>query len=365
MTDATDDGELLGRREVEKHDESWLGLGLQLFWCSIVPTVGQSRTLSCWTPKDTLSDAPFGHLLATIQPSIDRLPPRSLLFVACPLPPFALTVPEKSTRTMSDALLSCAICYDASSTTMIECPSCTTAFCHECLQTYVELAIQEGRVRRLQCPSCPVVFTPDMILDLVSPEMFARYVELKAKVCTGRVCPRCGERVTSTGRKIHCDACNISSCGDCGEAYHLFGCQDRSFKAWKRCEKERDVRACPNCRADIEKQGGCTHMTCAHCEFEFCWLCRVEWSRHADAMCKPRAFFESESSALGPNAPIRAVTKSVVAVAALAVAAVGVGVAAVVAPSLFLFDGAKGVLRRQKQNQSIKKWKKLHMKTNA
>jgi hypothetical protein len=34
----------------------------------------------------------------------------------------------------------------------------------------------------------------------------------------------------------------------------------------------RDARACPRCRATIERSAGCNHMTC-HCGHEFCWLC--------------------------------------------------------------------------------------------
>ncbi|KAF0690468.1 hypothetical protein As57867_018062, partial [Aphanomyces stellatus] len=145
-----------------------------------------------------------------------------------------------------------------------------------------------------------------------------------------------------------------ASCGECGEPYHLLTrCRDRAgLAAWRRA---RDVRACPNCHASIEKLGGCTHMTCSHCDFEFCWLCRVDWTRHTELMCKPRAFLES--TAYGPTAPLRAVTKSMVVVAALAAAAVAAGVAVVVVPPMLLFDGAKDAIHRQKQSQTLKKLK--------
>lgn len=44
---------------------------------------------------------------------------------------------------------------------------------------------------------------------------------------------------------------------------------------------------CPECRAPIEKNGGCMHMSCKKnsggCGFEFCWLCRGPWSEHGSA----------------------------------------------------------------------------------
>ena len=46
---------------------------------------------------------------------------------------------------------------------------------------------------------------------------------------------------------------------------------------WKR----RNTKPCPRCRAPIEKNAGCCHMTCkntsAGCTHEFCWHCCAPW----------------------------------------------------------------------------------------
>lgn len=48
-----------------------------------------------------------------------------------------------------------------------------------------------------------------------------------------------------------------------------------------------NTKKCPECRAPIEKNGGCMHMSCKKnsggCGFEFCWLCRGPWSEHGSA----------------------------------------------------------------------------------
>jgi len=41
-----------------------------------------------------------------------------------------------------------------------------------------------------------------------------------------------------------------------------------------------NTKTCPTCRSPIEKNGGCMHMTCSRCYYEFCWLCRSDWNNH-------------------------------------------------------------------------------------
>ncbi|ETW02569.1 hypothetical protein, variant [Aphanomyces invadans] len=286
-----------------------------------------------------------------ITPELSTAPPK-------PMPALNALVPSADINSQPRE---CAICFEKSQAkNLCGSTTCGSFFCNGCVQMYLQIKIQDGQVRRIRCPGlgCTAILSSHHIHGHVTTDHFQRYLELKEKVRSGRVCPPCGQPVTSTGRKIHCQACTATTCGDCGEPYHLFGCKDVSYKTWRQ-QTEHDVRSCPNCHVDIEKHGGCTHMVCTHCEFEFCWLCRVSWDRHTDAMCKPLAFLESESTSLGPNAPIRAVTKSIVVVAATGVAAVSVGIAAAIAPPVLLYNGVKSLLHRRKQAKAIKKLESL------
>jgi hypothetical protein len=44
-----------------------------------------------------------------------------------------------------------------------------------------------------------------------------------------------------------------------------------------------NTRPCPKCNTPIEKNDGCNHMICLnrHCRYEFCWICRKDWSLHS------------------------------------------------------------------------------------
>ena len=39
------------------------------------------------------------------------------------------------------------------------------------------------------------------------------------------------------------------------------------------------TKPCPKCRTPTERDGGCMHMECTRCKFEWCWLCQTNWTR--------------------------------------------------------------------------------------
>lgn len=41
-----------------------------------------------------------------------------------------------------------------------------------------------------------------------------------------------------------------------------------------------NTKDCPKCHIYIEKNGGCNHMQCTSCKFDFCWMCLGDWKAH-------------------------------------------------------------------------------------
>jgi len=37
--------------------------------------------------------------------------------------------------------------------------------------------------------------------------------------------------------------------------------------------KEQNCRKCPECKTFINRDGGCSHMVCRLCKYQFCWIC--------------------------------------------------------------------------------------------
>lgn len=98
-------------------------------------------------------------------------------------------------------------------------------------------------------------------------------------------------------RSSDCDLRNIPIVKCPNSHEFCFGCQYENHlpcpcwlvERWiRRCEDdsetanwiEANTQSCPKCQSQIEKNGGCNHMTCQKCRYEFCWICLGTWEKH-------------------------------------------------------------------------------------
>ncbi|KII85884.1 hypothetical protein PLICRDRAFT_300134 [Plicaturopsis crispa FD-325 SS-3] len=178
---------------------------------------------------------------------------------------------------------------------------CGHLYCRSCLQHLLQSAagpnfsvlkcVAEVQNDHDNTPAaCKTKVPYNIIRDLLAPPDEKRLVEASflAHVHTRpeEFCycptPDCQViyRPRSSGTVLQCPACLVRICGACNVEFHEgLSCEahrsnlnggDEAFRKWS---EENGVKPCPNCKAPLQKNGGCNHMTCVQCNTHICWKC--------------------------------------------------------------------------------------------
>ncbi|TRY72627.1 hypothetical protein TCAL_09958 [Tigriopus californicus] len=222
------------------------------------------------------------------------------------------------------AMRECSLCLV--SLPLTEFPSlrnCHHLFCFDCLQIYVKIELQEGRVN-VRCPQCVEPLHPNDIELFIGDrnsnlQHLYEFLMLRRILATDpdtRWCPgpNCTFAVIAAGcascPKITCErpGCGFSFCYHCKAEWHpnqtcdmaraqrqgghaqpgslmmsMMNASTVSFSGQadsRGPQNPSEVKVCPRCDVLIVKMddGSCNHMTCSVCGVEFCWLCMKEIS---------------------------------------------------------------------------------------
>lgn len=190
--------------------------------------------------------------------------------------------------------------------------------CLYCFEQYARCSLREKSMvlhremgYSLLCPEkCPNSCLVDThILHILGPDEYQIYQSYAAEECLlhemkGMICPnsKCGaglyyETEHPAGEKVMvvCSSCRYEFCSACREPFHgtttCHASQSRLAGSTKAVEDyyasiqmiEQIAKRCPKCQAPTQRNGGCMHMTCRVCRYEWCWNCCVEWSRNCQA----------------------------------------------------------------------------------
>ncbi|CAG2176376.1 unnamed protein product [Oppiella nova] len=114
------------------------------------------------------------------------------------------------------------------------------------------------------CPS------PDC-LSAIKVDNYVEFIPIECK-CGSVFCFICGERWHEPTRCAVLKSWQKKCLGESGEK---IDCETANWIL-------SYTKECPKCKAPIEKNGGCNHMTCRNqqCKYEFCWICLSDWSKH-------------------------------------------------------------------------------------
>ncbi|KAL2111366.1 hypothetical protein VUR80DRAFT_10212 [Thermomyces stellatus] len=199
---------------------------------------------------------------------------------------------------------------------------CDHRFCVDCYRQYLTQKIrEEGEAARIQCPAdgCQRIIDSRSLDILVPPALSDRYRELLnrtyvedkdiLKWCPAPDCENaieCGVKKKDLDKIVPTVTCR---CGHC----FCFGCTLADHqpapcelvKRWlKKCADDSETanwisantKECPKCNSTIEKNGGCNHMTCRKCKYEFCWMCMGLWSEHGTSWYNCNRFEEKSGA---------------------------------------------------------------------
>lgn len=183
---------------------------------------------------------------------------------------------------------------------------CKHFFCPDCFDYYLENEITLGNVKTIRCPhnGCNIVLSKSDVSDLLlltgstneevekKKNLNEKYLKFlknheveddkKKFYCPWPNCEGVGmiERELEYQDVINTTVkCNLNPehefCILCGNKKHIGGClSDQEIEILRLVKSgELKLKKCPGCANWTEKKGGCNHMTCVHCKYEWCWLC--------------------------------------------------------------------------------------------
>jgi len=191
------------------------------------------------------------------------------------------------TSSMNKAI--CPICFDnLPHTEFAPIQKCGHIFCRDCCKSHIQEHLTIDKILSIKCPSdgCNNQFTQEQTTQLLEQELVEKYTRLKKVALLNQnpnlrwcVRPGCDKYVIGKlgKRKLVCE-CKTKICFSCGNQYHTFkSCETIINSVYEKYAKEKHVQGCPQCKSRIEKNGGCNHMTCTRCNYQWCWLCGVTY----------------------------------------------------------------------------------------
>ncbi|KAK6437086.1 hypothetical protein LTR95_006718 [Oleoguttula sp. CCFEE 5521] len=230
-------------------------------------------------------------------------------------------------KAAASLLKSCVVCGDeklpflfpGSTVSM----SCTHEIltCNECLQSWLTSELDSRGTESIKCPECPSVLTPEDFLACAPLDLAQKFDRLLTRAtlsalpgfawCLAAGCES-GQVNVENASYMKCVACSHEVCLTCKVKWHQgktcaeYGVIVRGgSKRRKEEEKSEKLvqgmsKICPGtgCGARIEKGGGCDHMTCRKCRWEFCWQClasQKEIKRVGNTAHKRDCKFHSEN----------------------------------------------------------------------
>lgn len=181
---------------------------------------------------------------------------------------------------------------------------CFHIFCQECLTNTIKATLEENV--EVRCPAltddqrCSTVIQEREIKSLLQPEEYEKFEQQCLELAEGSsqssvhcLTPNCKGWVILDGNvtSFRCQICSVENCIACKIIHAGKSCEDYKAELKRTDDEElsegaikvllekREAVLCPNCKRLIMKNGGCDHMTCLKCRYEFYWSTLAPYRR--------------------------------------------------------------------------------------
>lgn len=195
----------------------------------------------------------------------------------------------------------CSICLDSFRDDRGESLSCGHKFCDICWSSHLEVQVSQGNTLAIECMAqgCRLLVPEEFSLNRLKRASFReKYMQFaftdyvkshpNLRFCPGVNCNAVIRSSDKTPKRVTCRYCGTVFCFKCGGEYHApTDCE--TIKRWlTKCADDSETanyisahtKDCPKCHICIEKNGGCNHMQCYSCKYDFCWMCLGDWKSH-------------------------------------------------------------------------------------
>ncbi|KAK0740464.1 hypothetical protein B0T18DRAFT_332669 [Schizothecium vesticola] len=177
----------------------------------------------------------------------------------------------------------CLACADQFPTCDITKSPCSHDYCRGCVRNLFTLALTDETLFPPKCCGQPISI--DSVRAILTPELRGQFAAKKIEFETPNrtYChrPTCSAFIPLQfikGDIARCVQCRAATCAICKAASHLgTDCpDDPSTQAVLELAQQEGWQRCSTCKAFVELQTGCNHITC-RCGGQFCYTCGARW----------------------------------------------------------------------------------------
>eukprot|EP01130_Rhizamoeba_saxonica_P017075 TRINITY_DN8115_c0_g1_i1.p1 TRINITY_DN8115_c0_g1~~TRINITY_DN8115_c0_g1_i1.p1 ORF type:complete len:823 (-),score=138.17 TRINITY_DN8115_c0_g1_i1:44-2248(-) len=166
--------------------------------------------------------------------------------------------------------------------------TCGHSYGIETIRSWIEVEIDRNS-EQIKCPyqECDTEFNMKQISSYIDVELYGAYCTKLSETAILAdpsiiTCSSCGASSWKSMEQFcgRCHNCESHFCGICWNEFHTNSCAQNLLEKISNPEtkgniiwKSKNSKKCPKCQTNIEKNGGCSHITCYICQYQFCWIC--------------------------------------------------------------------------------------------